>query len=55
LPRERLSRRLHQAGLLAEIEAPPDAPTLDEVRALLRGDAGRAVLDALADDRADRA
>ena len=54
-PNERLRRRLQEAGLLAQIEAPADAPAPDEVREMLRGDAGRAVLDALAEDRADRA
>ena len=54
-PGERLRRRLREAGLLAEIQAPPNAPAADEVRAMLRGKAGRAVLDALAEDRADRA
>jgi plasmid stability protein len=52
---ERLRSRLREAGLLAEIQAPPDAPAPDKVRAMLRGEAGRAVLDALAEDRADRA
>ncbi len=53
-PRERLRRRLEGAGLLAEIEPSRDVPSLEEVRSMLRGDAGRAVLEALAEDRADR-
>ena len=54
-PRERFRRRLRAEGRLVEIEAPKE-PTLsrDEVRELLRGDAGKAVLEALEDDRADR-
>lgn len=54
-PGARLRRRLREAGLLAEIKVPPDAPGRDEVQAMLRGEAGRAVLDALAEDRSDRA
>jgi hypothetical protein len=40
--------------MLREIEAPENPPTLAEVREMLRGDAGRAVLEALEEDRADR-
>lgn len=53
-PRERLRRRLREKGMLREIEAPENPPTLAEVREMLRGDAGRAVLEALEEDRADR-
>jgi plasmid stability protein len=54
-PRDRLRRRLRAEGRLVEIEAPKE-PTLsrDEVRELLRGDAGKAILEALEEDRADR-
>jgi hypothetical protein len=50
-PRERLRRRLKAEGRLVEIEAPESAPTLEEVRAMLRGDAGKAILEALEEDR----
>jgi plasmid stability protein len=53
-PRERFRRRLKERGMLREIEVPEDAPTLEEVREMLRGDAGKAVLEALEEDRADR-
>jgi hypothetical protein len=53
-PRERLRRRLRERGMLVELEVPEGAPALEEVRKLLRGDAGQAVLDALEEDRADR-
>ena len=53
-PRERVRRRLDESGLLVEIEAPRDAPSFDSVRAMLRGEVGRAVLEALAEDRAER-
>lgn len=54
-PRERFRRRLKAEGRLVEIEVSKE-PTLsrDEVRELLRGDAGKAILDALEEDRADR-
>ncbi len=54
-PRERFRRRLRAQGRLVEIEV-PEEPTLslDEVREMLRGDAGKAILEALAEDRADR-
>lgn len=51
-PRDRLRRRLRAEGRLVEIEAPENAPSLEEVRELLRGDAGKAVLEALEEDRA---
>jgi plasmid stability protein len=50
-PRERLRRRLKAEGRLVEIPAPEDPPSLEEVRAMLRGDAGKAVLEALEEDR----
>lgn len=53
-PRERFRRRLKEKGMLREIEAPEDAPSLEEVREMLRGEAGKAVLQALEEDRADR-
>lgn len=53
-PRERLRRRLRAEGRLVEVEVPPNAPSLDEVREMLRGDAGRAVLEALEEDRKKR-
>lgn len=53
-PRERLRRRLRARGMLVELEVPEDVPTLEEVQEMLRGDAGRAVLEALEEDRADR-
>lgn len=53
-PREGLRRRLAERGMLAEIEAPKDVPSLEEVLELLRGDAGRAVLEGLEETRADR-
>jgi hypothetical protein len=54
-PRERFRRRLKAEGRLVEIKVSKE-PTLsrDEVRELLRGDAGKAILDALEEDRADR-
>lgn len=53
-PRERLRRRLRAEGRLVEIEVPANPPSLEEVREMLRGDAGRAVLEALEEDRAKR-
>jgi plasmid stability protein len=53
-PRERLRRRLRERGMLVELHAPEPTLTRDEVREMLRGDAGRAVLEALEEDRADR-
>ena len=51
-PRERLRRRLRAEGRLAEFPAPAEPTlTLDQVRELLRGDAGKAVLEALEEDR----
>ena len=51
-PRERLRRRLRAEGRLVEVPAPA-TPTLtrDQVRELLRGDAGKALLQALEEDR----
>jgi antitoxin FitA len=53
-PRERLRRRLEAEGRLVGIEAPDGAPSLEEVREMLRGEAGQAFLEALKDARADR-
>jgi plasmid stability protein len=53
-PRERLRRRLRETGRLREFPVPENPPSRDEVIALLRGDAGRAVLEALEEDRARR-
>lgn len=53
-PRERFRRRLKARGMLVELDVPENAPSLEEVRELLRGDAGKAVLEALEEDRADR-
>ncbi len=54
-PRERFRRRLKAEGRLVEIEVSKE-PTLslDQVREMLRGDAGKAILEALEEDRADR-
>lgn len=52
--RDAFRARLREAGKLVEIEVPENAPPLEEVRKMLRGDAGRAVLEALEEDRADR-
>lgn len=54
-PRERFRRRLKAEGRLVEIEV-SNEPTLslDQVREMLRGDAGKAILEALEEDRADR-
>lgn len=53
-PRERLRRRLRAAGRLVEIEVPPNALSHEEVLAVLRGDAGRAVLESFEEDRKKR-
>ena len=53
-PRERLRRRLRAEGRLVEIEVPPNAPSREEVVEMLRGDAGRAVLEAFEEDRKRR-
>lgn len=50
-PRERLRRRLKAEGRLTEIPMPENPPSLEEALAMLRGDAGRAVLEALEEDR----
>lgn len=50
-PRERLRRRLKAEGRLTEISVPEDPPSLEQVLAMLRGDAGKAVLEALEEDR----
>lgn len=53
-PRDRLRRRLKAEGRLTEIPAPENPPSLEEVLEMLRGDAGKAVLEALEEDRARR-
>lgn len=53
-PQERLRRRLRAEGRLVEIPVPENPPSREEVLELLRGDAGRAVLEALEEDRARR-
>ena len=53
-PRERLRRRLRAEGRLTEIPVPDNPPSRDEVIAMLRGDAGRAFLEALEEDRKKR-
>jgi antitoxin FitA len=53
-PRERLRRRLRVEGRLVEIPVPENPPSREEVIEMLRGDAGRAVLEALEEDRARR-
>lgn len=53
-PRERLRRRLHERGMLVDLHAPEPTLTRKQVREMLRGDAGKAVLEALEEDRADR-
>lgn len=53
-PRERLRRRLKAEGRLVEIPAPDNPPSREEVIEMLRGDAGRALLEALEEDRARR-
>lgn len=53
--REQLRERLRTAGRLVEPPAPEGpVPTMDEVLELTRGDAGRAILEALEADRASR-
>lgn len=53
--REQLRQRMRELGVLAEVPE-PTGPVMsrDEVIESLRGDAGKAFLDALEDDRADR-
>lgn len=53
-PREQLRRRLKAEGRLVELNAPEPTLSRDDVREMLRGDAGRAVLEALEEDRAER-
>ncbi len=50
-PRERLRRRLRAEGRLREFPVPDDAPSIEEVREMLRGDAGKAFLEAIEEDR----
>ena len=53
-PRERLRRRLRAEGRLVEIDVHESTVSREDAIELLRGDAGRAVLEALAEDRARR-
>ncbi len=53
-PREQLRRRLKAEGRLVELNAPEPTLSREKVREMLRGDAGRAVLEALEEDRAKR-
>jgi len=50
-PRERYRRRLRTEGRLREFPAPEPTLTREQVLELLRGDAGKAVLEALEEDR----
>jgi len=53
-PRERLRRRLKERGMLVELDVPEPTLTRAEVREMLRGEAGKAFLEALEEGRADR-
>ncbi len=53
-PRARFRRRLKERGMLVELDVPEPTLTRAEVREMLRGEAGKAVLEALEEDRADR-
>jgi plasmid stability protein len=53
-PSERYRRRLRAEGRLREFPVPDNPPSMEEVLEMLRGDAGRAVLEALEEDRAKR-
>ena len=53
-PRERIRRRLRAEGRLREFPVPENPPSREEVIAMLRGDAGRALLEELEEDRAKR-
>ena len=53
-PKERLRRRLKAEGRLVEIEPSVNPPSRDQVIKMLGGDAGRAVLEALEEDRVRR-
>lgn len=50
-PRARLRRRLRAEGRLRDFPIPENPPSLEEVREMLRGDAGKAFLEALDEDR----
>ena len=52
--RARFRRRLKERGMLVEVDVPEATLTRDEVREILRGEAGKAVLKALDEGRADR-
>lgn len=52
--REQVRRRMRAAGMLVEPPPPEDVPTMGEVLELTRGDAGRAILEALEADRSSR-
>lgn len=53
-PRERFRQRLKERGMLVELDVPEPMLTRAEVREMLRGEAGKAVLEALEEDRSDR-
>jgi plasmid stability protein len=53
-PRERLRRRLRAEGRLREFPVQDNPPSREDVIAMLRGDAGRALLEELEEDRAKR-
>jgi len=53
-PRARLRRRLRERGMLVELNAPKPTLAREQVREMLRGDAGKAFLEALDEGRADR-
>ncbi len=53
-PRARLRRRLKERGMLVELDVPEPTLTRAEVREMLRGEAGKAFLEALEGGRADR-
>ena len=53
-PRERLRRRLKAEGRLVEVPVPENPPSIEEVLEMLRGDAGRVMLEALEEDRKRR-
>lgn len=53
-PRDRLRRRLRAEGRLVALGAPSHPPSRQEAIEMLKGDAGRALLAALDEDRGRR-
>jgi antitoxin FitA len=54
-PRARLRARMRELGLLVELPRPRGRiPSHEEVRDMLRGDAGQALIEALEEARAER-